>query len=232
MWAASSVWEDRRHGPQAARGDRRDRHAKVFASALDWPGWCRAGRHEENALEALAAYAPRYAAVAAKAGLAFAPTIADNLSVVEHLTGDATTNFGAPGSAAAAEQVRLTPAAAGRLAALVGAAWAVLDEIAAVSPPELRKGPRGGGRDRDKMLDHVLGAEAGYARKLGIKLKQPALGDDTAIEELREAILAVIGSPTDAGPAVPNGWSTAYAARRIAWHALDHAWEMQDRSEP
>jgi hypothetical protein len=203
--------------------------AKVFASALDWPGWCRAGRREENALEALATYAPRYAAVAAKTGLAFAPAIADDLSVVERLTGDATTNFGAPSVAAAAEQVRLTAAPARRLATLVNAAWAVLDEIAAVSPAELRKGPRGGGRDRDKMLDHVLGAEAAYARKIGIRHKQPALGDDTAIEELREALLAVIGSPTDAGPVGPNGWSTAYAARRIAWHALDHAWEMQDR---
>ena len=118
--------------------------AKVFASALDWPGWCRSGRHEENALEALATYAPRYAAVAAKAGLAFAPAIADDLAVVEHLTGDATTNFGAPSVAAAAEQVRLTAAPARRMAGLVSAAWAVLDEIAAVSPPELRKGPRGG----------------------------------------------------------------------------------------
>jgi hypothetical protein len=205
---------------------------KVFASALDWPGWCRSGRREENALEALAAYAPRYAPVAARAGLTFAANLADTLTVTEHLTGDATTNFGAPAKPAAAEQVRLTAAPARRLAALVGAAWAVLDEIAAVSPAELRKGPRGGGRDRDKMLDHVLDAEAAYARKLGIKLKPPGRGDGSAIEELREAILAVIGAPTDAGPAVPNGWSTAYTARRIAWHALDHAWEMQDRSEP
>lgn len=205
--------------------------AKVFASALDWPGWCRSGRHEEDALEALAAYASRYAPIAAKAGFAFALTLADTLTVVEHLTGDATTNFGAPGKPAAAEQVRLTAAPARRLAALVSAAWTVLDEIAAASPPELRKGPRGGGRDRDKMLDHVLDAEAGYARKLGIKLKPPGRGDGTAIEELREAILAVIGAPTGAGPVVPNGWSTAYAARRIAWHALDHAWEMQDRTD-
>src|SRR5262245_51463412 len=206
--------------------------AKVFASALDWPGWCRSGRHEATALEALVTYAPRYAAVAVKAGLAFAPTIADTMTVVEHLTGDATTNFGAPSVPAAAEQIRLTAAPARRLAALVGAAWAVLDEIAAGSPSELRKGPRGGGRDRDKMLAHVLDSEAAYARKLGVRLKPPALGDDTAIEELREAILAVIGAATDAGPAVPNGWSTAYTARRIAWHALDHAWEMQDRAEP
>ncbi|MEY2437652.1 MAG: hypothetical protein QOF97_2488, partial [Acidimicrobiaceae bacterium] len=31
-------------------------------------------------------------------------------------------------------------------------------------------------------------------------------------------------------PDLPKGWAYRYAARRIAWHALDHAWEMQDRS--
>jgi len=25
--------------------------------------------------------------------------------------------------------------------------------------------------------------------------------------------------------------TTRYAARRIAWHVLEHAWEMQDRAE-
>jgi hypothetical protein len=132
--------------------------------------------------------------------------------------------------AAKLEQVRLTAAPARRLAGLVEAAWGALDDIAGDTPAELRKGPRGGGRDRDKMLDHVLGAETAYARKLGIRHRQPQLGDDPAIEELRAAILAVIGAPTEAGPAVEKGWTTAYAARRIAWHALDHAWEMQDRA--
>jgi hypothetical protein len=204
---------------------------KVFASALDWPGWCRSARTDEGALEALATYAPRFAPVARRAGLAFPATVADTLDVVERLTGDATTDFGAPSIAAKAEGVRLTAAPARRLSTVVSAAWAEFDEIAAKAPAQLRKGPRGGGRDRDKMIDHVLGAESGYARKLGIRLKAPQVGDDAAIDELREAILSVIGSPTEAAQVVPKGWTTAYAARRIAWHALDHAWEMQDRTE-
>jgi len=32
---------------------------RVFASAVDWPGWARSGRDEAAALEALLAYAPR-----------------------------------------------------------------------------------------------------------------------------------------------------------------------------
>ena len=122
-------------------------------------------------------------------------------------------------------------AAARRLVGLVTATWATFDEIAAASPAEMRKGPRGGGRDRDKLIDHVIGAETAYARKLGVKLKQPAIDDIGAIEELREAIAAVVSAPSDGSPVVPNGWTARYAARRIAWHVLEHAWEMQDRAE-
>jgi hypothetical protein len=203
---------------------------KSFASALDWPGWCRAGRDEEAALEALANYAERYAVVAERAQLTFPSRI--TLKLVERGPGGSTTAFGAPEKTAEAETQRVTAAAARRLAGLVTAAWALLDDIAAESPVELRKGPRGGGRDRDKMLDHVIGAETAYARKLGVKLKQPALHDITAIEELREAVAAVLGASSDGSPVVPNGWTTRYAARRIAWHVLDHAWEIQDRATP
>jgi hypothetical protein len=125
----------------------------------------------------------------------------------------------------------VTAAAARRLVNLVTAAWATFDDVAAGSPTELRKGPRGGGRDRDKLIDHVIGAETTYARKLGVKLKQPAIDDIAAIEELREAIAAVVGAPSDGSAVVPNGWTTRYAARRIAWHVLEQAWEMQDRAD-
>jgi hypothetical protein len=123
------------------------------------------------------------------------------------------------------------PAAARRLARLVTAAWATFDQIAAASPAGLRKGPRGGGRDRDQIIGHVIGTDTAYARKLGVKRKQPATGDTAAIAELREAITAVLVAPSDGSPVLPNGWTTRYAARRIAWHVLEHAWEMQDRAE-
>jgi hypothetical protein len=202
---------------------------KVFASAVDWPGWCRCAKSEEAALAALADYHGRYAEVADQAGLRFPESV--TFEVVERLPGDMTTNFGAPGAVAAGDADPLTAAAAKRTAALVGAAWQVLDKIAAVTPDELRKGPRGGGRDRDKMLDHVLGAEAAFARKVGVRHKAPALTDATAIEAMRADLLAVFGAPSDGTAPVGKGWPLRYAARRIAWHALDHAWEMQDRSD-
>jgi hypothetical protein len=209
---------------------------QAFASALDWPGWCRAGRDEGAALSVLASYAGRYAPVAAHAGVSFPSAVA--FDVAERVPGGPATAFAAPECrrpfpqmTAAAERATVTPAAARRLADLVTAARATFDEIAAASPAELRKGPRGGGRDRDQIIGHVIGAETAYARKLGIKLKQPPLGDTAAIGALREAIAAVLSAPSDGAPVVPGGWATRYAARRIAWHLLEHAWEMQDRAD-
>jgi hypothetical protein len=207
-----------------------------FASALDWPGWCRAGRDEGAALEALASYSERYAPVAELARVSFPSTVA--FDVIERVPGGPTNAFAAPECrrpfpqmTAEAERVEMTPAAARRLVGLVTAAWATFDEVAAASPAELRKGPRGGGRDRDKLIDHVIGAETAYARKLGVRVKQPTIDDIAEIEELREAIATVVGAPSGGSPVVPNGWTTRYAARRIAWHVLEHAWEMQDRAE-
>lgn len=133
--------------------------SKTFACSLEWPGWCRAAKEEHAALEALAIYADRYQLVAEAAGVRFAKAARDDLDVVERVIGDATTNFGAPAVAAPADGAPLTSAQAERLAALVGAAWVVLDRVVE-SAPELRKGPRGGGRDRDKMVAHVADAEA------------------------------------------------------------------------
>lgn len=199
---------------------------RVFASAADWPGWARSGKDEQSALEALAAAAPRYAQVAKAARIAFAPGTA--FDVVERLPGDATTEFGAPGAVAKAESKRLTKKEAGRLSALVAASWTVLDRVVEKAPASLRKGPRGGGRDRDAIVEHVLGAETSYVRKLGLKLQQPAAADAAAVREHRNAIVAGLRAGTKGVP--ERRWPVRYIARRMAWHVLDHAWEIEDRS--
>jgi hypothetical protein len=205
---------------------------RVFACAPDWPGWCRSGKDEGLALEALAAAAPRYAVVAAAAGLPFPAGIADHLDVVERLPGSGATDFGVPGTISGRDTEALGQPQAERLAALVAASWRVLDQVLAGAPAELQKGPRGGGRDRDKIAAHVLGAEANYARKLGIRLPEPEPGEQAAIAALRAAITAALSRASDGSPPVEKGWPQRYAARRIAWHVLDHAWEIEDRSEP
>jgi hypothetical protein len=67
---------------------------QAVASALDWPGWCRAGRDEDAALETLASYAGRYAPVAAHAGISFPSTVA--FGVAERVPGGPATAFAAP----------------------------------------------------------------------------------------------------------------------------------------
>jgi hypothetical protein len=200
---------------------------RAFASALDWPGWCRSGKDERAALDELADHEKRYRVVARAASVPFA---VGEYKVIERLTGTATTDFGAPAVEAAAEHEPLSPADARRLSVLVGAAWTVFDEVVATAPQSLRKGPRGGGRDRDPMVEHVLAAEHAYARKLGVRVQQPHAGETDKITVLRQALLAALGSGDLSEALVDRGWLPRYAARRIAWHVLDHAWEMQNRS--
>ncbi len=202
---------------------------RVFASAADWPGWCRSGRTPESALATLADYATRYAEVASLAGVRFPGKAGGELTVVGQAPGTASTDFGVPGELMAGDADPLSAAQAGRAAKLLRAAWAYFDTVVAGSPAALRKGPRGGGRDRDKMVAHVLDAEASYGRKLGIKLRPPAIDDEAGIRAQREAIAAVLGSASDGSLLVERGWPARYALRRVTWHVLDHAWEMQDR---
>jgi hypothetical protein len=204
---------------------------KVFACSIDFPGWCRSGKDEQQALAALADYTPRYAEVARLAKAAF-PSGTPELEVVERIKGTGATDFGIPHEIPKADAEPLTARQAARQVELMEAAWALLGKVAKRTPAELRKGPRGGGRDRDKMLDHVLGAEAAYARQLGIKHPQPELGDTRAVKALRRDIADALRGASDGSPLRPKGWPPRYALRRITWHVLDHLWEMQDRTDP
>jgi len=203
---------------------------RVFASAVDWPGWCRSGKDEAGALEALAAAGPRYAAVAARAHVAFKPVPGSGFKVAERLPGSATTDFGAPGGIAEGEATPLSGADADRVEALLRACWEVFDEVVGGAPAELRKGPRGGGRDRDKIAAHVIDAEGAYAPKIGIRLKPPKPNDRKAVADWRDALVSGLRAKPEESAGASKRWPPRYAARRIAWHALDHAWEIEDRT--
>ena len=207
------------------RGAKRD-----FADAIEWPGWCRSGRTEEAALEALLAYGPRYAKALGRRRLGFvAPADVVDLRVVERRTGNATTDFGAPAIAPQADERPIDAKEAKRLAVILEACWAALDRAAAVGDGHvLRTGPRGGGRQLAKIVAHVADAEGAYRSKLGAL---PAEGD------ARAATLAAFasrarGEPPERIPRSGVLWSPRYFIRRAAWHVLDHAWEVEDRSRP
>lgn len=203
---------------------------RIFACALDWPGWCRSGKDEEQALAALAASAPRYAVVAVEAGVGLPPEMAGAFEVVERLPGSGTTDFGAPDKPAARDGEPISMDEAERIAALVAASWRVFHRAVSRAPAELAKGPRGGGRDRDAIVEHVLAAETAYARKIGVRQRQPEAGDATAVAALRDAILDALRGSHQTTASGERGWPPRYAARRIAWHVVDHAWEIEDRA--
>jgi hypothetical protein len=202
---------------------------RTFACALDLIGLARSGKTEQAAIEALVAALPRFAVVAGEAGESFdaAGLAGGSTEVVERVQGNATTDFGAPGIVAVADKAPLTAVEAARQARLVASAWIVLDRVAASVPEELRKGPRGGGRDRSKIIEHVGEAERGYAAAMGI-----AGASRMARDELRARLLEALDRPSDGSPMGGRKWPPRYAARRLAWHVLDHAWEMEDRAEP
>jgi hypothetical protein len=203
---------------------------RVFASALEWPGWTRSARDEQQALETLAAYAPRYASVPKAARIEFATDAKPSFKVVERVKGNATTDFGAPGIHASSDTKSLTPSEAERICALLTASWKVFDAAVAKAPAELRKGPRGGGRDRDKIADHIIDAESAYITKLGLKLKTPRRDDKAGVQAARNEILDAIRASAGGPQTGEKRWPPRYVARRMAWHLLDHAWEIEDRS--
>lgn len=204
---------------------------RAFASALDWPGWARAGRTPDAALEAFLAYGSRYAAVARRAKLAFhPPATMRGVEVVERLPGGSGTEFGVPSAAAAVERDEVAGAELKGELALLRASWSTLDAVATRAVGvELAKGPRGGGRDLDKILGHVRDAEVAYLGKLGARPTEPS------VQAVRDAFVAAATARATGAP-VPNPnkartlWSPRYAVRRAAWHVMDHAWEIEDRS--
>jgi hypothetical protein len=200
---------------------------RVFASALDWPGWARSGKTDELAVEALADYLPRYAPIVRLAGLT---SPQGELVITERHPGLAkNADFGSLGEIASAENRPLAATAGARLASVLAAAWAAFDETAAAAPAQLRKGPRGGGRDTEQIVAHVLGAEVEYARKMGLPRDKTARPGPAA--DLRARIDAALRAPGDL-VMPPKGWPPRYAARRMAWHVLDHLWEIEDKSGP
>ena len=150
---------------------------KAIAWSLEWPGWCRIRASEEAALQSLIDYEVRYRLIAQRAGQDFVP---GDLVVVECLQGNANTAWGVPSVIASAELSPIDAVTAQRNVALLRSSWDILEDVVATSPQELRKGPRGGGRDRDEIRGHVIGAERVYARKIGVQHKPFEMDDKSA----------------------------------------------------
>ena len=205
---------------------------RVFAGALDWPGWCRSGRNEEAAIENLLAYQDRYAAVLDRAGVPFIGN-APEFVIVERLQGGSGTDFGVPSVAAAADARPLDATELERQSRLLGACWGAFDQVVAATRAtqvELRKGPRGGGRDLDKIEAHVLEAEVAYLSQLGSRSSRPATAPSVRETALAALAARASGDPVATPSKAQRPWSPRYFVRRAAWHVLDHVWEIEDRA--
>jgi hypothetical protein len=204
---------------------------RAFACSLGWPGLARSGKTEDAALAALACYVSRYSPVAARAAVDFDLSDDQNWRGVERVpTRSGGADFGVPTTVLVSDYGDLAAEEASRTAALLSASWEFLDSVAARAPLELRKGPRGGGRDRDAVVAHVAAAEQLFGRKVGLKLPVPAPGDRDVVVANRTAVLQWCRSG-QAYPGAHDAWPPRYAARRLIWHVLDHAWEIEDRRQ-
>jgi len=202
---------------------------RVFASALNWPGWTRSAKSEEGALDLLNEYGPRYAKVVTRLGYV-APKSAAAFTIEERVKGDTTTDFGAPAIPWSKDARPIKTDELKRLVAILERCWTTLDDTSAANKRRpLKVGPRGGGRQIKAMVDHVNEADRAYLGRLGSSYK----GRDA--EGLREEIVETLKARARGEEPPPNPrrtkplWSPRFAIRRSAWHALDHAWEIEDR---
>lgn len=212
---------------------------RVFSIALAWPGWARSGKDEASAIQALLNYGPRYSAVIQSTEFAFdPPDKEDRYRVVERQDGNSTTEFGAPAMPFRIDANTLEEDDLHRFKSILTASWEAFDRaLLASRGMELRKGPRGGGRDQQEILSHVIMADESYLSKLGWKFPKAEAGDPAdALYRAREAIMegfeaSVRGEISEKGPRGGLRWTPLYFVRRVIWHILDHTWEIEDRME-
>ncbi len=211
---------------------------KTFAGALDWPGWCRSGKDGKAAVRVLFEYRLRYERALKGAGADFPmPEKESDLAVVDRVKGDATTDFGSPGQAPMVDSKPMNAADLARSTAILNACWRAFDRaVKAAGSRELRKGPRGGGRTLAEMVRHLLDADSAYLGKLGWVFQPDSKADPAAeFRRMRAAILeglaaSAAGRLPAKGPRGGSRWTARYFVRRVAWHALDYAWEIEDRT--
>lgn len=210
---------------------------RTFATSVEWPGWSRGARSEDEAIAALIVYGDRYRAVVKSVAPKFdPPRAASGFSIVKRLKGGAGTDFGVPSLGLPTDKEPMGAAELERLSRVLEACWDAFDRAASAAKGlELRKGPRGGGRDLDKMVGHVLEADRAYITALGARAPKTASGAPAPPDDLHAAMLAAFravarGKPVSDPSRVKKPWTPRYFARRVGWHVLDHAWEIEDRA--
>jgi hypothetical protein len=206
---------------------------RSVAFSIDWPGWSRGAKSAELALDTLESYRVRYRPVLASIpGMAREFDAAGALEVVEDRIGTGSTDFwGISFSPCTAEQDPMDEVELERGITLLQGCWTFFDGIAARVSPEMRKGPRGGGRDRDRIIRHTIRTESeDFARQVGLRIPEEAALTPDGLRQHRETYVAAMRA-YNAGEVKRRmrSWTLPFLIRHSAFHTLDHAWEMEDK---
>jgi hypothetical protein len=212
--------------------DRGPKGKRSVAFGIDWPGWSRGAKSAELAVETLETYRERYRPVAGLAGMAGEFDAAGPLEIVEDKVGTPSTDFwGISFSPSATEQDPMDETELERKIVILRACWAYFDGVAARVSPEMRKGPRGGGRDRNKIVRHTIRTESeDFAKQVGLRIPEEAALTPDGLLQHRETYIAAMRA-YNAGEVTRRmrSWTLAFLVRHSAYHTLDHAWEMEDK---
>ena len=205
---------------------------KFAAFAIDWPGWSRGAKAPDAAVELLEAYRERYRPIVRLAGLEAEFDRAGDLEIVEDHVGVGSTDFW--GISFAPSSFELAPMPEDELERKLGlleASWWFFDQVAARVSLELEKGPRGGGRDRDQIVRHVVGNEwVDLARKVGVLTPPDDVLTPAGIRSHRDDFVAAMRDYNSQGKlARGRNWTIPLLLRHACFHVLDHAWEMEDK---
>jgi hypothetical protein len=203
---------------------------RVVAGATDWPGLDRWGTSEEDAVEKLASYRPRYTGVAERARLGrdFAKEV--ETTVIERVPGSSSTDFwGVAHVPSRIEAEVLSGPDLERRLRLLEACWAYFDKVAERVSGELRPGPRSAGRTHDQIVRHVLINEPEqFSRKVEVRTPPDEVMTTEGLVAHRRAYLEAIRAWNAEGKPART-WPIQFLIRRTAHHVMDHAWEMEDR---
>ena len=204
---------------------------KAVAFAVDWPGWSRGAKTPELALASLESYRPRYRPIARAAGLAKEFDAAGRLKVIEDRVGTGSTDFwGISFSPSTSERKRMTETELDRKLELLQACWAFFDAVGKRVSREMRKGPRGGGRDRDRIISHTIRSESeDFAKKVGLRITEGGALTGRGLTAYRKKYLAALRAYEGGTTKRMRSWTLPFLIRHSAFHVMDHAWEMEDK---
>jgi hypothetical protein len=204
---------------------------KAVAFALDWPGWSRGAKTPELALETLASYRERYRPITVGAVMADEFDATGPLDVVENRVGTGSTDFwGISFSPSGLEHEPMDDTEIDRKIGLLRACWRFFDAVAARVSADMRKGPRGGGRDRDQIMRHTIRTERElFAKRLGLRVPEGGPLTPKNLRDFRESYVAAMRAYNAGDGRRMRSWNLPFLIRHSAYHVMDHAWEMEDK---